>query len=93
MENLQLQQFGCQELATNDLQDINGGFLNLANNNGVLTLSLDLNAIGDLLGGVGLGGGNNGGGGVDIGSGLPVVGNLLSTLSGTLNNLLGGLSL
>ncbi|ATL46752.1 hypothetical protein COR50_05945 [Chitinophaga caeni] len=93
MENLQLQQFGCQELAINDLQDINGGFLNLANNNGVLTLSLDLNAIGDLLGGVGLGGGNNGGGGVDIGSGLPVVGNLLSTLSGTLNNLLGGLSL
>lgn len=84
MENLQVQNFGCQELDAVAAQEVNGGFLSLAltNVNGKITVGaqLDSNA---LLGSLpGLPG--TGGGGLDLGG-------LLSPVTNLLQSLLGGL--
>ncbi|RAI97469.1 hypothetical protein LX64_05140 [Chitinophaga skermanii] len=98
MENFELQQLGCEELNATSAQDVNGGNiigLGVTNNNGVLeiTLKLDLSSLGSTLGGVTGGGGTTGGGGIlgGVGTGVPGVNNLLGTVTGLLNNLLGGL--
>ncbi|WP_126244669.1 hypothetical protein [Chitinophaga rhizosphaerae] len=87
MENLQVQNFGCQELDATTAQEVNGGFLSLGLNNvnGKITLGaqLDTNALlGSLPGLPGTGGGLPGLGGL---------GDLLSPVTNLLNSLLGGL--
>ncbi len=87
MENLQVQQFGCQELDTTTAKEVNGGFLSLGltNNNGQITVGvqLDTNALlGSLPGLPGTGGGLPGLGGL---------GALLAPVTNLLNSLLGGL--
>lgn len=85
MENLQVQNFGCQELDATAAQEVNGGFLSLAltNVNGKLTLGaqLDTNALLGSLPGLP---GTGTGGGLDLGG-------LLSPVTNLLNGLLGGL--
>ena len=87
MQNLQAQNFGCQELSLTDTHDINGGLLDLGflkidlmNADGVINLgvAIDPNS-------VGLPGG---GGGIP---GVGGLGNLLAPVTGLLNGLLGNL--
>ncbi|MGX5818293.1 hypothetical protein ACWKWU_08870 [Chitinophaga lutea] len=90
MENLQVQQFGCQELDTTVAKDINGGFLGLSlmNTNGKITVGaqLDTNALLSSLSLPGLPG--SGGGGLP---GLGGLNNLLAPVTNLLNSLLGNL--
>ena len=87
MENLQVHNYGCQELDATTTQDVNGGFLSLGitNVNGKITIGgqLDTNALLSGLPGLpGTGGGIPGVGGL---------GNLLAPVTNLLHRLLGGL--
>ncbi|WP_346317174.1 hypothetical protein [Chitinophaga sp. YIM B06452] len=87
MENLQVHNYGCQELDATATKEVNGGFLSLGINNvnGKITIGgqLDTNALlGSLPGLPGTGGGLPGLGGL---------GSLLSPVTNLLNSLLGGL--
>ncbi|WP_295126549.1 hypothetical protein [uncultured Chitinophaga sp.] len=87
MENLQVQNYGCQELEATTAQETNGGFLSLGlfNNNGVISagLNLDTNSLTSGLGNIGGG----------IGGGTGGVNSLLSSVTSLLNGLLGGLNI
>lgn len=84
MQNLQSNNYGCQELDLQTTRDINGGLIDLgflkidlANTNGKINVSLtvDPNGLTSLPGSGGTGG----------------LGNLLSPVTNLLNSLLGGL--
>lgn len=80
MENLQVQNYGCQELEATMAEETNGGFLTLGlfNNNGTIStgVSLDVNALTSALGNVG-----------------SLAGGVTSLVGGLLSGLLGGLNL
>ena len=87
MENLQVHNYGCQELDATTTREVNGGFLSLGitNVNGKITIGgqLDTNALLSSLPGLpGTGGGIPGVGGL---------GSLLAPVTNLLNSLLGGL--
>ncbi|MCK7558799.1 hypothetical protein MKQ70_28975 [Chitinophaga sedimenti] len=90
MENLQVQNYGCQELEATTAQETNGGFLSIGlfNNNGVLSAGLSLDTT-SLVNGLG----NIGGGMGGIGGGTGGTNNLLGSVSNLLNSLLGGINL
>ena len=87
MENLQVHNYGCQELDATTTQDVNGGFIlfGITNVDGKINIAgqLDTNALLSGLPGLpGTGGGIPGVGGL---------GNLLAPVTNLLNGLLGGL--
>ncbi|UYQ92963.1 hypothetical protein MKQ68_23055 [Chitinophaga horti] len=90
MENLQVQNYGCQELDATIAQETNGGFLTIGlfNNNGVVSTGISLDTK-SLVNGLG----NLGGGLGGIGGGTGGANNLLGSVSSLLNSLLGGINL